>query len=318
VSEAVSAAAQPDTTVIAGGTEVLNWLKEGIITPARLLDISRLPELDRIDADASGLRIGALARMSDVAAHATVRQQYPAISEALLASASPQLRHMASMAGNLLQRTRCPYFRAETELPCNKRHPQTGCSALQGEDRNLAIFGWSEHCLATHPSDVAVALAALDAKLHVQSAAGTRQIPLVDFHRLPENAPERDNVLTPGELVLVIEVPASAVARRSYYLKLRERASYEFALVSAAAAVELENRVIKSARLALGGVASKPWRLTLAEQALRGLSIKDTAGLRRALAADFALAKPGKHNGFKVEWAQRAALRALQTAGEIA
>ena len=311
---AIAAAADPDTALIAGGTELVNWLKEGIVAPARLVDINGLPGLATIDVGESSVRIGALARMSEVAEHDFVREEMPAISEALLASASPQLRNMASMGGNLCQRTRCPYFRAETDLPCNKRQPGSGCSALEGEDRAMAIFGWSDRCLATHPSDVAVALAALDAIVHLQDGDGSRAVPLVDFHRLPGDNPERDTVLRRGEVITAIEVPFSPLARRSHYLKVRERASYEFALVSAAVALERNGERIGDVRIALGGVAPKPWRLARAEATLLGMPL-EAAALRAALEADFAEAKPRRHNGFKVELAKRTVVRALQTAG---
>jgi xanthine dehydrogenase YagS FAD-binding subunit len=319
LAEACQASGQPRTVLIAGATEMLNWLKENIVTPERVVAIDRLPELDGIEADDGGLRIGALARMADVAAHASVRQDYPAISEALLKSASAQLRNMATMGGNLMQRTRCPYFRAETELECNKRRAGSGCAAMHGEDRSLAIFGWSEHCLATHPSDVAVALAALEATVRLQSEAGTRAVPLRDFYRLPERTPERETDLAPGEVIVRIDVPASPLARRSHYLKVRERASYEFALVSTAVALDIDaGKRIRSARVALGGVAPKPWRLDAAEGALRGVSLDDAHSLRAAVQRGFADARPRKHNGFKIELATRAVVRALQTAGGVA
>jgi xanthine dehydrogenase YagS FAD-binding subunit len=317
VNAAIAAAADPDAALIAGGTELVNWLKEGIVAPARLVDINGLAELAAIEVSDASVRIGALARMSDVAEHDFLRREMPAIAEALTASASPQLRNMASMGGNLRQRTRCPYFRAETDLPCNKRRPGTGCSALEGEDRSMAIFGWSEHCLATHPSDVAVALAALDATVHLRAADGSRAVPVADFHRLPGDNPERDTVLRRGEIITAIEVPISPLARRSHYLKVRERASYEFALVSVAVGLELDaNQAdhIRKVRIALGGVAPKPWRLVRAEATLRGAPLEGSA-LRTALEADFAEAKPRRHNGFKIELAKRAVIRALQVAG---
>jgi len=315
LNDAIGGSAQSDTAIIAGGTEMLNWLKEEIVMPKRLTDISRLPNLDPITADATGLRIGALARMSDVASHVLVARDYPAIAEALLKSASAQIRNMATMGGNLLQRTRCPYFRAETELSCNKRRPGSGCAALQGEDRTLAIFGGSDHCIATHPSDVAVALAALDASVRVQGPAGARAIPVAELHRLPGDAPERETVLGPGEIILAIDVPASPLTRRSHYLKLRERASYEFALVSAAIALDFDGRKIREARVALGGVAPKPWRLVAAETALRGLTLDDAAALRAAVMRGFSDARPRRHNGFKVELATRMVVRGLQHVG---
>jgi xanthine dehydrogenase YagS FAD-binding subunit len=318
LSDAISAAAQPDTMVVAGGTELLNWMKDGIVAPGRLVDLNDLPGLDQIDAGDHGLRIGALARMGDVAAHPAVRRDYPALFQALLTSASAQIRNMASIGGNLLQRTRCPYFRAEVDVACNKRHPGSGCAALDGEDRFAAIFGWSERCIATHPSDLAVALVALDAVVHVAGPGGARQIPVGDLHRLPGDTPEHETVLEAGELITAIEVPASTLARRSHYLKLRERASYEFALVSAAVALDLDGTHIRAARIALGGVAPKPWRLGDAEVAMRGLPLQDEPALRRVLDASFADARPRRRNRFKIELAKRAVIRALQNAGGVA
>jgi xanthine dehydrogenase YagS FAD-binding subunit len=313
-ADAVRAAAQPGTMVIAGGTELLNWMKDGIVAPGRLVDLNDLSGLDRIDAGDHGLRIGALARMSDVAGHPVVRRDFPALSQALLSSASAQIRNMASIGGNLLQRTRCPYFRAEIDVACNKRRPGSGCAALDGEDRFAAIFGWSERCIATHPSDLAVALVALDAVVHVAGSRGARQISIGAFHRLPADTPERETSLEADELITAIEVPASVLARRSHYLKLRERASYEFALVSAAVAIDLDGTHIRATRIALGGVAPKPWRLGDAEVAMRGISLEDEPALRRALDASFADARPRRHNGFKIELAKRAVIRALQNA----
>jgi xanthine dehydrogenase YagS FAD-binding subunit len=301
---------------IAGGTDLIGLIKDRAALPERLLDINGLPGMARIEPlPEGGLRIGALARMSEVAADTEVRRRFPVIAEALLFSASGQLRNMASIGGNILQRTRCAYFRDEDELPCNKRRPGSGCAALHGLNRNQAIFGWSEACVATHPSDLAVALAALDAVVIVRGQAGERAIPFGDFHRLPGRTPERDTALERGDLIVAIEVPASVEARASHYLKVRDRQSYEFALVSAAAAVATAEGRVRSARLALGGVAHKPWRLAAAETALRGLSLDDSDGLRSAIAASFADARPLSHNAFKVELAQRVALRALLTAG---
>jgi xanthine dehydrogenase YagS FAD-binding subunit len=304
---------------IAGGTDLVGLIKDRAALPRQLLDINGLPGMAGIEAASDGgLRIGALARMSDVAADQAVRQRFPVIAEALLSSASGQLRNMASIGGNLMQRTRCAYFRDEDDEPCNKRRPGSGCSALSGPNRNHAIFGWADDCVATNPSDLAVALAALDAIVVVRGVAGQRSIPFADFHRLPGDAPERDNALGRGDLIVAIEVPASAEGRASHYLKLRDRQSYEFALVSAAAAVALEGRRIRSARLALGGVAHKPWRLSAAEAALPGIALGDSDKLRAAIALSFAEARPLAHNGFKVGLAQRVALRALETAGERA
>src|SRR5437867_11427809 len=315
--ETIAAHAQdPPLAFIAGGTDLIGLMKDRAQLPERLLDINGLPDMARIEAlPDGGLRIGALARMSDVAAHPDVRRRFPVISEALLSAASGQLRNMASMGGNIMQRTRCAYFRDGDDLPCNKRRSGSGCSALDGLNRNHAIFGWSEACVATNPSDVAVALAALDATVAVRGPAGGRAIPFTDFHRLPGATPDRDNVLGRGDLIVSIEVPARAEGRASHYLKIRDRESYEFALVSAAAAVAVDGRRIRSARLALGGVAHKPLRLTAAEAALRGAARGDIDALKSALATSFTDARPLAHNAFKVELAQRVALRALQAAG---
>jgi xanthine dehydrogenase YagS FAD-binding subunit len=273
----------------------------------------------RIDArPEGGLRIGALARMSDVAVHPEVRKRFPVIAEALLFSASGQLRNMASIGGNIMQRTRCAYFRDEDDLPCNRRRPGSGCAARHGLNRNHAIFGWSDVCVATNPSDLAVALAALDAHVIVRGASGERSIPFTEFHRLPGTTPATETVLKRGELIVAIEVPPSLEGRASHYLKLRDRQSYEFALVSAAVAVAVDGRRLRSVRLALGGVAPKPWRLTAAEAALSGVSLDDPGTLARAIAASFGDARPLAHNAFKIELAQRVALRALQVAGERA
>ena len=301
---------------IAGGTDLIGLMKDRATLPAHVLDINALPGMAEVIARADGsLRIGALARMSDVAAHAAVRQRCPMLTESLLFAASGQLRNMASIGGNIMQRTRCAYFRDYDGLPCNKRQPGSGCSALNGLNRSHAIFGWSESCVATHPSDLAVALAALDAIVHVRNAAGERAIPFAEFHRLPGDTPQDDNVLERGELIVGIEIPAHDESRASHYLKVRDRQSYEFALVSTAAAVAMDDRTVQSARLAMGGVAHRPWRLRAAEAALRGVSLNDERRLRGAIAESFGDARPLVHNGFKVELAQRCVLRALQTAG---
>src|SRR6266849_5954836 len=271
-AKAIAAHAQdPQLAFIAGGTDLIGLMKDRAQLPERLLDINGLPDMARIEAlPEGGLRIGALARMSDVAADPEVRSRFPVITESLLFAASGQLRNMATIGGNIMQRTRCAYFRDEDDVPCNKRRPGSGCSARYGLNRNHAIFGWSDDCVATHPSDLAVALAALDANVLVHGLGGQR---LIEFHRLPGNAPEHDNVLERGNLILAIEVPARSEGRASHYFKLRDRQSYEFALVSAAAAVAIRGGRIDSARLAMGGVAHKPWRLKAAESALRGLSL---------------------------------------------
>jgi xanthine dehydrogenase YagS FAD-binding subunit len=301
-------------TFIAGGTELVNLMKERIATPAVVVDINRLP-LSGIAFDGTTLRLGALARMSDVAGHEAVRAHFPAISIALEKSASAQLRNAASMGGNLLQRTRCAYFRADQPLPCNKRTPGSGCAALRGANRLHAIFGWSDACVATHPSDVAVALAMLGASVQLVAKDGTeRSVTLDEFYRLPGDRPELDTTVRAGELIVAITVPASAAARNSTYLKVRERASYEFALVSAAVAAEHDAGVIRQARIALGGVAAKPWRLEEAERALVGQPFTARA-VRAALAGDFRAARPLAQNAFKIELAQRAVVRAMTMIG---
>ncbi len=306
----------PQLAFVAGGTDLIGLMKDRAALPERLLDINGLPNMARIEAlPEGGVRIGALARMSDVAADTEVRRRFPVVAEALLFAASGQLRNMASIGGNILQRTRCAYFRDEIGCRCNKRNRGSGCAALHGLNRNHAIFGWSESCVATNPSDLAVALAAMDAIVIVQGKTGERLIPFADFHRLPGSTPERDNVLDRGDLIVAIEVPANVEASASHYLKVRDRASYEFALVSTAAAVEMDGRQIRSARLAMGGVAHKPWRLKAAETGLRGISLDDIDGLSSAIATSFTDARPLAHNAFKIELAQRVALRALQTAG---
>ncbi|WP_158884253.1 FAD binding domain-containing protein [Amycolatopsis anabasis] len=316
VEEALSALREPRTQLIAGGTELVNWLKEGIEAPDRIVDITRVP-LHGLESGPEVLRLGALARMSDVAADPDVRRDYPVLAESLLRAASAQLRNMATLGGNLMQRTRCPYFRAGTELPCNKRTPDSGCSALHGDTSTHAIFGWSEQCVATHPSDLAVALSALEAEVVARSERGERRIPAAEFHHLPGENPARHNELLPDELITAIEIPARP-APGSHYLKVRERVSYEFAVVSAAAVVRLDGGAIAEARIALGGVAHRPWRLREAEAALPGLDLADADGLRAAIDPAFADARPLPGNEYKVTLGQRAALRALRIAGERA
>jgi xanthine dehydrogenase YagS FAD-binding subunit len=282
----------------------------------RLAYINGLPGMSGVEALADGtLRIGALARMSDVAADPLVRERYPVIAESLLFAASGQLRNMASIGGNIMQRTRCAYFRDGDGLPCNKRQPGSGCAALHGLNRNHAIFGWSDDCVATHPSDVAVAFAALDANVIVRGRDRWQAVPFTEFHRLPGSTPEQDTVLRRDELIVAVEVPAREEGTASHYLKVRDRQSYEFALVSVAAAVTADDGRLRTARLAMGGVAHKPWRLTAAESALRGVALHDLPAIGSAIAASFTDARPLAHNAFKVELAQRAVLRALVTAG---
>jgi xanthine dehydrogenase YagS FAD-binding subunit len=312
----VAHARDPHVAFIAGGTDLIGLMKDHAARPDRLLDINGLPGMSSIDVlPDGGLRIGALARMSDVAADMEVRRRFPVIAESLLFAASGQLRNMASMGGNIMQRTRCAYFRDEDDLPCNKRRSGSGCAALYGINRNHAIFGWSDNCVATHPSDAAVAFAALDANVIIRGPNGERSIPFTDFHCLPGDTPDRDNVIERGDLIVAIEVPARIEGRASHYLKVRDRQSYEFALVSAAVAVAVGGKRIKSARLAMGGVAHKPWRLRTAEAELRGISLNETDKLKSAIGSSFTEARPLTHNAFKVELAQRVVLRALQIAG---
>lgn len=316
LSSALAALRDPDTRVLAGGTELINWMRDGIESPHRVIDITGLP-LDYVHVTERGLRIGALARMSDVGANPVVRRDYPVLAQSLELAASPQIRNLATIGGNLMQRTRCPYFRSETPVPCNKRTPRSGCGALHGENRVHAIFGWSESCVATHPSDLAVALAALDAVIHVVGESGERAIPATDFHRLPGDEPQRDTVLARDEMITGVEIPSAPSTARSYYLKVRERTSFEFAMVSAAVTLDLDERVIRGARIALGGVAHKPWRLVDAERALAGVPLEHDA-MAAAVAGAFADARPLASNAFKIELAKHAVVRALEHAGGLA
>jgi xanthine dehydrogenase YagS FAD-binding subunit len=305
-------AADPAAKFIAGGTNLVDLLKQDVERPSRLIDISRLP-LKTVEETAGGtLRIGALVPNSDLAYHPLIEQRYPLLASAILAGASQQLRNMASTGGNLLQRTRCAYF-YDTATPCNKRKPGSGCSAIGGVNRGHAILGASEDCIATHPSDMCVALAALDAKVLVTGGEGERVIAFNDFHRLPGNTPQLDTNLQPDEIVTAVELPAKGFAENYSYLKIRDRLSYAFALVSIAAALELDGDTIKEERLALGGVAHKPWRDAAAESALRGQTA-DRANFARA--ADLLLrdAKGQGHNDFKIELARRGIIRSLTQA----
>ena len=299
----------PDGAFLAGGTTEVDLVRQNVLRPGLLVDINDLP-LDRVeDRPDGGLRIGALARMSDVAQAAAVVQRFPVISQALLLGASAQLRNMASMGGNLCQRVRCSYFRDATS-PCNKRDPGSGCAALDGFNRGHAILGTSDRCIATHPSDVAVALVAMDAVVHTRGPDGDRAIPIDEFFLLPAGTPEREHPLEHGELIVAIEVPATPVARQSVYLKFRDRESYEFALVSVAAAVRTEDGAIADVRLALGGVGTKPWRARRAERSLLGQPAGATS-FAEAAGQELAAARPRPLNAFKVELAQRAIVRAL-------
>jgi len=309
----------PLVAFIAGGTDLIGLMKDRAAAPARLLDINRLPGLAKVEElPDGGLRIGALARMSDVAADLRLRERFPVVAEALLLSASGQLRNMASIGGNIMQRTRCAYFRDDDGLPCNKRKPGSGCAALHGLNRTHAIFGWSNACVAVNPSDLAVALSALDATVRVRSYRHEYTIPFADFYRLPGDTPGQDTVLGRGQLIVAIDIPAHPESRTSHYLKVRDRQSYEFALVSVAVAVALNGRRIKTVRLAMGGVAPKPWRLAAAERALMDVSLDDTKRVKSAIATSFSDARPLASNAFKLQLAQQAALRALQTAGGCA
>lgn len=299
---------------IAGGTDLLQLLKERVRTPSELIDITGLPLGTVEDEEGGGLRIGAMVRMSDLADDARVRRDHPLIATALLESASPQVRNLATIGGNLLQRTRCPYFRDVT-TPCNKREPGSGCSALGGLDRMHAILGTSEHCIAVHPSDLAVALVAVEAAVEITGPAGRREVAMEEFHRLPGDTPHLETVLEPGELITAVRVPANRFARHSHYLKVRNRASFEWALVSAAVALDLgEDGAIRDARVAVGGVATKPWRLPEVEAGLVGRpaepgTFREAAGH----AADAAV--PRRHNGFKAALVKRTVARALALAG---
>jgi len=298
---------------IAGGTDMVQLLQEDVRRPVRLVSLGGLLD-KRIEAGAQGLRLGAAATMAEVAAHPAVMQEFPVISEALLNSASPQVRNQATMGGNILQRTRCPYFCDAGYSACNKRAPGSGCAAIGGENRWHAVLGTSESCIAAHASDLAVALVALDASVEVRSARGQRIVPLGQLHRLPGDTPHLETALEPGEVIAAITVPASPVTRRSHYLKVRDRASFEFAVVSAAVALEMDSGRIRQARVALGGVGTKPWRLPSVEAALAGASF-DPAALRKAAALAAQGAQGRGRNDFKIELMQRAIVRAVQTAG---
>ncbi len=315
LAEAVTAAAVPGAAYLAAGTNLMDLMKGGVMRPGHLVDISRLPGLDRIEQlGDGGVRIGALVRNADLAYDADFARRFPAVAEALLSGASAQLRNAATVGGNLLQRTRCAYF-YDTASACNKRDPGAGCDAVGGENRLHAILGWSEHCIATHPSDFCVPLTALDAVVELQGPAGRRDIPLDSFYLLPGTTPERETMLEPGELITAVRLPAEAAgfAAHARYLKIRERTSYAFAVVSATAALRLQNGLIAEARIALGGVALRPWRARAAEAALAGAQ-PEQAAFRRAAEVAMADAKPSGDNGFKIELACRIIVRALTLA----
>jgi xanthine dehydrogenase YagS FAD-binding subunit len=311
-SQAKTAQQGADIRFVAGGTTLLDLMKLNVETPSRLLDINRFP-LDKIETTPDGgLKIGATARNSDLAYHPVVQRDYAVLSQAILSGASAQLRNMATTAGNLLQRTRCPYFR-DTAMPCNKREPGTGCPAITGTNRTLAILGTSDQCIATNPSDMCVAMVALEATIHITGPKGTRAVAIGDFHLLPGNTPHRETVLEPGDLITHVTLPPPVRGSKQLYLKLRDRASYEFALSSAALVLTLNGGNITRARIALGGVGTKPWRSTEAESVLTGKPA-DAANFRRAADAALRNAKPQSENGFKVELAKRCLTHALRTA----
>lgn len=301
-----------DIRFMGGGTTLIDLMKLNVETPDRVLDINRLP-LDKIEVmPDGGLKIGATARNSDLAYHAKVQSDYSVLSQAILLGASAQIRNMATVAGNLLQRTRCVYFR-DTAMPCNKREPGTGCPAITGHNRTLAIFGASEHCIATNPSDMCIALAALEATVHIQGPKGTRAVAFGDFHTLPGNTPQRETVLEPGDLITHVTLPPPIAGSKQHYLKLRDRASYEFALASAAIVLTIAGGKITRARVALGGVGTKPWRSPEAEAALTGKPANE-ATYRQAAEAALQGAKPQSENKFKIELAKRCITHALRTA----
>jgi xanthine dehydrogenase YagS FAD-binding subunit len=315
VQEAIAAASERGAAYLAAGTNLLDLMKGGIARPGRIVDISRLPGLDRIeDLPDGSVRLGALVRNADLARDHRFARRFPAVAEALLSGASAQLRNAATVGGNILQRTRCAYF-YDTASACNKRHPGSGCDARGGDNRLHAVIGWSENCIATHPSDFCVPLVALDAVVEAEGRAGRRDIPIETFHRLPGDAPDRENLLGPGEMIVAVRLPPQAArfAGHSRYLKVRERTSYAFAVVSAAAALRIEDGAIADARLALGGVAMKPWRADEAERVLVGARAGASI-FRQAADAALAAARPSGDNAFKSELARRLAVRALTLA----
>jgi len=296
---------------IAGGTNLVDLMKKGILAPQKLVDITHLP-LNKVEKQNGKLLIGALALNSEVAENESVLSDQPLLSLALKAGASQQIRNMATVGGNILQRTRCPYF-YNTDMPCNKRQPGSGCGALNGFNRMHAIFGASESCIAVHPSDMCVALAALDATVIVTGSKGERRIAFQNFHRLPGNTPQKDNTLEYGELITAVEIPENSFQQHVHYLKVRDRTSYAFALVSVAAALEIQNNTIKNARLAMGGVAHKPWRLSEAEQYLKGKTPTEE-NFQKATALSMQTAKGHGHNNFKLKLAPKTVVEALKTA----
>ena len=311
-TQAKTAQQGADIRFLAGGTTLIDLMKLEVETPERLLDINRLP-LDKIEElPNGGLKIGATVRNSELAYHTKVQEHYSVLSQAILSGASAQLRNLATTAGNLLQRTRCMYFR-DTAMPCNKREPGTGCPAITGSNRMLAVLGTSEHCIATNPSDMCVAMAALEATIDVQGAKGSREIAFSDFHLLPRTTPHRETVLEPGDLITHVTLPPPRTGSRQVYLKLRDRASYEFALASAAVVIEVAGGTVNYARVAMGGVGTKPWRSHEAETVLTGKTA-NASNFRAAAEAALDGAKAQSENGFKIELAKRCLAHALQTA----
>jgi xanthine dehydrogenase YagS FAD-binding subunit len=317
VAEALRLARQPGAAFVAGGTNLIDLMKGGVAAPVLLVDVNRLPLAAVTPRAEGGLRIGALVRNSDLANHPLVREQFPLLAQALVSGASPQLRNMATVGGNLMQRTRCYYFYDTAFAACNKRAPGSGCAARDGYNRIHAILGASAACVATQPSDMNVALAALGAEVIVQGPLGERRLAIGEFHRLPGDTPQRDTNLEPGELIVAVDLPASPFAAHSHYLKVRDRASYAFALVSVAAALDIRDGTVRAAALALGGVAPRPWRAAAAEDALVGRQL-DQASIAAASTHLLDGATPLQHNAFKVELARRSIARALQTAGGMA
>ncbi len=310
--QALHEASHPGSAVMAGGTTMVDLMRGDLAAPLRVIDIGHLPELAAIETAGPVLRFGALARMADVAEDATLQRDYPALVESLQLAASPQIRNVATLGGNILQRTRCPYFRNGVS-DCNKRVPGSGCSALDGEDREMALFGVSDRCLANYPGDWGAALAAFDTAVEIRSAAGTRIVPFGAFHTPYGEDPARETVLEQGEIVTAITVQATPAGRRSTYVKVRDRQSYAYALVSAAVALEMDGDRVTAARVSLGGVASRPWRSHEAEAVLTGRPLTEAVGLLAGEAA-FAGARPGRHNAFKVELGRRTVARAALTA----
>ena len=317
VASAAAAAASTNTAqqgaeirFIAGGTTLIDLMKLNVEQPHTLIDLNRLPLAEVETLPDGGLKIGAMVRNSDLAHHPAVLRDYPMLSQALLSGASAQLRNKATTSGNLLQRTRCVYFR-DTAMPCNKREPGSGCGAINGFNRMMAILGTSQHCIATNPSDMNVALTALEASVHLQNSSGTRSVPINEFYLLPGNTPDRETVLEPGDLITHVRLPAPVAGSKSFYLKLRDRASYEFALSSAAVIVKIENNRLTHIRVALGGVGTKPWRSREAEQALEGATLTESS-FRSAAEAALKDARAQSQNGFKIELAKRCLIHALK------